>query len=205
MAVAFGRKATVDLENLSLLPSLWDRTVWLPAGPGPSGLETVAPSDPCSPPVHWTLNSRLRQGNRSHIWKSQSQSGGFSEERVVMHLSDIQYCWVNLPTSHLKFFSVPAGSSARLRVMIWRMREETGTGVALDSCPSSWSVRLLSPELPSDWRRDSSSFYNYTNRQHFTLGIILWKKYYFNLTLYSNYLYFNIFSFYLIYKGFVTA
>lgn len=47
-----------------------------------------------------------------------------------------------------KLCVVPAGCSARLRVMICRMRLETGVGVTPDSCPSPRSV--LSPELPSD-------------------------------------------------------
>lgn len=60
-----------------------------------------------------------------------------------------------------KTFRLPVGSSARLWAMIWRMRVETGADVTLDSCPSLLSVRVLSPELPPEWSRDSSNFYNY--------------------------------------------
>lgn len=64
--------------------------------------------------------------------------------------------------------SLPAGCSARLRVTIWRMRVDTGVDVTLDSCPSPLSVRVLSPELPSEWSRDSSNFYNHTPTHHIT-------------------------------------
>lgn len=57
--------------------------------------------------------------------------------------------------------SLPVGCSARLRVMIWRTRVETGVDVTTESSPSPLSVRVLSPELSSEFSRDSSNFCNH--------------------------------------------
>lgn len=140
----------------SLLPCLWGWTVWLAARHGPSGSETAAPSGPCSPPARWPQSSHLGLGNRSCIQKCQSYHMGCIDNWYPAGQFNAFVCAFGLQLS-----SLPASCSTRLRVMIWRMRVETGVGGTLDSCPSPRTVKVLSPELPSEWRRDSSSFYSH--------------------------------------------
>lgn len=139
---------------VSLLPSQSHWPAWLTAGHGPSGWETAAPSGPCSPPAHWHQSPHLRLGSRSCIQKCQFYH--MIAEADLLSGLDVFKAFVC--ALQLKLSSLPCGCSTRLRVMIWRIRVETDMGsVKLDSCPSPRSVRVLSPELPSDWSRDSSS------------------------------------------------
>lgn len=136
-----------------LLPALWDSCVWLVAGHGPPGWETASPSGPHSPHCCWPQSCHLGLKNKSR------RGGG------VNHCTKwIPYSQCFVWALQEKLSSLPAGCSARLWVMIWQMRVVMGTGVALDACNSLWSVRLLSSELPLEWSRDSSSFYNHTNQ-----------------------------------------
>lgn len=140
--------------RLACLTSGWSRSIWLRDS---CSLRALLSSS--------SLTSALSPGigNRSCIQKCQSYHMGYKDN---WYLAREIYCWYctcsMLLSVHLN--SLPAGCSARLWVMIWRMRVETSVGVTPDSCPSPRSVRALFPELPSDWSRDSSNFYNHTSQ-----------------------------------------